>query len=343
MFKFQKKEDNVRNFIWAADTLFLLKDNSIDAYSFIGDKYLWKITTGNPFVYGNIINDLLICFDGRKNVLFIKLNTGDKVNIPDFPLSWNSIVDEKYLLERSIEWVRLFDVENHIYIWKKDYSFADIYTTSHSIFASLRNNNIIVNIDLLSGSLIWQQDLSVYCEYIDYDREYQKGKIENIIGLYNEILWLATSNYTILGLDKKNGEIRHLIKDLPNTKRDVSFSNAFLDADKGIIHNLTTTTYCSIDCLQGNIVDYDITEETKQNQATPSSAKTAYDGENIYFQDSYSNNEVKVGAFNVIDKKIVWKYVFSDKNIRTLLEVKYANNRLYVKDSNRTLHILEKN
>jgi hypothetical protein len=295
-----------------------------------------------------IKNDIIYCSGNGRWIKCFDKNIGNLILKKDnLKLIWNQpciygVIVNNYIGEKGKLSMYANSLED--IIWRTDYRIGgcQFYNNAIVCFTDFHNENILTAISSEKGINLWQADLSSYCSYTDSCGEYQKGKIERIIGVYKGIIWVTVSNCTLLGLDEKAGEIRYKIRKLPNTEKLTHFEYAFLDEEKETIYNLTSFSFSTIDCNTGRISYWDISAELKKCDLYPSLPYRGYDGDNIYcIASSTGTLNDKITRFHIPTRKIILEYIFSQENNLRLLEMKYDSSRIYVRDSNNTLHIFE--
>lgn len=208
-----------------------------------------------------------------------------------------------------------------------------VYST---LFRTLKSYN------LFDGQLLWTTDLTLYTSFIDHYGKNLKGNINKIIGICNDIIWVSTTNNMLIGTDILTGKVCYEIKGLSKADRLIEFDNSIIDYEIKKIFTLYLDCLCEIECDTGEARFIDLTEEFKRHNTYPGASKQAYDGENIYFLDSLNQQGARVATFNIPSKTIIWKHLFENNPRLRLLEIQYSDDKLYVRDNYKTLHVFQK-
>ena len=287
----------------------------------------------------------------ENQLIYIK---GDKTIIGNQSIDQSILIDSINMEKKSAIFSKNFDVENLTMEYNivnlidltkinelgvKPFITNVIYSGGNMI---LTINKTIISYPCHSNTIFWQADLSSLCEYVDIFNKHQLGNIEEIIGIHQGIIWVSITNNTLLGLNEHTGEIQFKIRELHGIDRLIDYKNAILDIRNNKILILFTNSYCKISCTTGVVDFFDLTDEYKQHDIFSCAIPRIFDGENIYFIDSANPRGEKVVMYNISSKKIIWKHIFENDPQLILQEVQYSDNRLYVRDNYKRLHVFHK-
>jgi hypothetical protein len=231
-----------------------------------------------------------------------------------------------------------------------------INTSSWIVFSV---ESVIISHSKHDCKRLWQFDISQIGEFIT-PFEIKPAEVEQLIGVYNQILWVHLGNGKVIGLNIETGNLEHELSDTPETnihngilkpladggKRERLVHYHF-DEAKGKIFGLSYNSYCEIN-LKCNNPQFEIW--LLNNQMESFGIKEIYrysakdeDG-NLYFFDS---NECKWGVFNTTTKSIEWvsEKINNSSNPKVFMqlkEIQYGAGRVYILDTNQVLHVFEK-
>ncbi|MFN7115372.1 MAG: hypothetical protein ACK4TA_01150 [Saprospiraceae bacterium] len=235
-------------------------------------------------------------------------------------------------------------------------SFSLFCQNDNFFFITISRNNIF-SIVKNTGKTVWQLDITDLGRYRRNSQSPEEaGKVEKIIGVYNNLLIVTITNSTVLAIDIHTGALKGKWRDLPEgqsygkSKRTtlVYPFQSFIDQTQGKLIGLIGSYYWEIDLYGDSIHLYDATEEFDKHQVgTQTSGQITPQGEHIFFASEYilpsAQRVQKVAAFNRSTKLIDWSYTFEDLAPMVMPKAPVIEgDRLYILDTGGTLHIFER-
>jgi len=250
-------------------------------------------------------------------------------------------------------------------ILKKDNLFSDILLFNNKIYTiknelivmkSYIHNELLFNANghissyhIPTAHPLWQFDLSQLGTFQDYHNEQQSYKVEKILGIHNEHLYVALNGSLLLELDIATGKITHKWHHLPEKYKeypDDDFSARLFDLDKAnnALVCLSGRRYDSIDLQTKEYNSVYIGEELKKSDIVSIRHQGDFTNEHIsavahlkndtWFQDG-------IVMFNRKTNKI--DFFYKDETFTTgTATPKLAGNKLYQLDLDGNLYIFEK-
>ena len=223
--------------------------------------------------------------------------------------------------------------------------------------------NKIQTINFLSGQFLWEFPLSSLGKGKDYstDEEFDY-EVEQFVGIYNNILWVYIERGGFIGLDIQTGELKHRILGIPkgnllgkvdsyvdNEEFYIFYRAKFiLDEKKGIIIGLIADRFFEIDLNKEKVTPmlYGMWDKMEKMNLKKYgvSGNTSLQGDLLYF---YNDKELQFGILDINTKEIIYvsepiAVVERDDSFTRLRDLKVSENKVYILDSNHTLHIFEK-
>ena len=223
--------------------------------------------------------------------------------------------------------------------------------------------NKIQTINFLSGQFLWEFSLSSLGKGKDYntDEEFDY-EVEQFVGIYNNILWVYIERGGFIGLDIQTGELKHRILGIPkgnllgkvdsyvdNEEFYIFYRAKFiLDEKKGIIIGLIADRFFEIDLNKEKITPmlYGMWDKMEKMNLKKYgvSGNTSLQGDLLYF---YNDKELQFGILDINTKEIIYvsepiAVVERDDCFTQLKDLKVSENKVYILDSNHTLHIFER-
>ena len=221
----------------------------------------------------------------------------------------------------------------------------------------------IQTINFLSGQFLWEFSLSSLGKGKDYntDEEFDY-EVEQFVGIYNNILWVYIERGGFIGLDIQTGELKHRILGIPkgnllgkvdsyvDSEEFYIFYRAkfILDDKKGIIIGLIADRFFEIDLNKEKITPmlYGMWDKMEKMNLKKYgvNGNTSLQGDLLYF---YNDKELQFGILDINTKEIIYvsepiAVVERDDSFTRLRDLKVSENKVYILDSNHTLHIFEK-
>ena len=209
--------------------------------------------------------------------------------------------------------------------------------------------NKIQTINFLSGQFLWEFSLSSLGKWKNSWNEERFFEVYKLIGIYNNILWAFIEIGGFIGLDIKTGELKYRISEYHMGKESKLFfrSDYYLDNERGKIFGLAHI-FIEIDLNQEPpfATQYGLQEEfEKYNVKGNDTAEDYVVQDNLLYFSLF--NQLKFGVLDINTKEIV--YISEpitvgerDDSFTQLKDLKVSENKVYILDSNHTLHIFER-
>ena len=226
-----------------------------------------------------------------------------------------------------------------------------------------KNKNTIQGIEIYTGQFLWEFSLSSLGKGKDYntDEEFDY-EVEQFVGIYNNILWVYIERGGFIGLDIQTGELKHRILGIPkgnllgkvdsyvdNEEFYIFYRAKFiLDEKKGIIIGLIADRFFEIDLNKEKITPmlYGMWDKMEKMNLKKYgvSGNTSLQGDLLYF---YNDKELQFGILEINTKEIIYvsepiAVVERDDSFTRLRDLKVSENKVFILDSNHTLHIFER-
>ncbi|MBM0655577.1 hypothetical protein JMN12_03195 [Capnocytophaga genosp. AHN8471] len=214
-----------------------------------------------------------------------------------------------------------------------------------------------------SDSILWEFPLSSLGKGKDYstDEEFDY-EVEQFVGIYNNILWVYIERGGFIGLDIQTGELKHRILGIPkgnllgkvdsyvDSEEFYIFYRAkfILDEKKGIIIGLIADRFFEIDLNKEKITPmlYGMWDKMEKMNLKKYgvNGNTSLQEDLLYF---YNDKELQFGILDINTKEIIYisepiAVVERDDSFTRLRDLKVSENKVYILDSNHTLHIFER-
>ncbi|WP_454978038.1 hypothetical protein [Capnocytophaga ochracea] len=210
-------------------------------------------------------------------------------------------------------------------------------------------------------NLLWEFPLASLGKwknpYTDEEIDFQ---VRRFIGIYNGIFWVFLNAEGFIGLDIETGELRYRIPEYHQAIGKTSTSSYddskgffrsdyLLDNEKGKILGLAVDVFIEIDLTQEPpfVTQYGLQEEFEKyniKKANDTAGSYVVQDNLLYF---YLAEQLKFGILDINTKEII--YVSEpiavgerDDSFTRLRDLKVSENKVYILDSNHTLHIFER-
>ena len=340
-------------------------------YSLLNDNLLYDNTLLMEGIDGTSIykiSDALIqVFDEEKGCYYIDENFN--IIKSDYFLIANE--NSKYL----IAWANAVKISRGVYnrsicllendlvnvkeiILEENYQYLETYTNDVLITS---NKDVILGYHIFPTNFLWEFPLSSLGKwknpYTDEEIDFQ---VRRLIGIYNNILWVFLNAEGFIGLDIETGELKYRIPEYHQAIGKTSTSSYddskgffrsdyLLNNEKGKILGLAVDVFIEIDLTQEPpfVIQYGLQEEFEKYNI-----KKANDtAENYVIQDNllyfYLTEQLKFGILDINTKEIIYvsepiAVVERDDSFTRLRDLKVSENKVYILDSNHTLHIFER-
>ena len=202
---------------------------------------------------------------------------------------------------------------------------------------------------------LWEFSLASFGKWKNSWDEERFFEVYKLIGIYNNIFWAFIELGGFVGLDIKTGELKYRITEYHQTVgktickgKDFFRSDYFLNSEKGKILGLAVDVFIEIDLTQEPpfVTQYGLQEEfEKYNiKGKDTSTKYAVQDNLLYF---YLAEQLRFGVLDINTKEIIYvsepiAVVERDDCFTQLKDLKVSENKVYILDSNHTLHIFER-
>ena len=201
-----------------------------------------------------------------------------------------------------------------------------------------------------SDSILWEFPLSSLGKWKNSWDEERDFEIRHFIGIYNGIIWAFIEIGGFIGLDIKTGELKYRISEYHMGKESKLFfrSDYYLDNERGKIFGLAHI-FIEIDLNQAPpfVTQYGLQEEFEKyniKKANDTAEDFVVQDNLLYF---YLADQLRFGVLDINTKEII--YVSEpiavgerDDSFTRLRDLKVSENKVYILDSNHTLHIFER-
>ena len=212
-----------------------------------------------------------------------------------------------------------------------------------------------------SDSILWEFSLSSLGKwknpYTDEEIDFQ---VRRLIGIYNNILWVFLNAEGFIGLDIETGELKYRIREYHQAIGKTSTSSYddskgffrsdyLLDNEKGEILGLAVDVFIEIDLTQELpfVTQYGLQEEFEKyniKKANDTAGSYVIQDNLLYF---YLAEQLRFGVLDINTKEIIYvsepiAVVERDDSFTRLRDLKVSENKVYILDSNHTLHIFER-
>lgn len=329
-------------------------------YSLLNDNLLYDNTLLMEGIDGTSIykiSDALIqVFDEEKGCYYIDENFNIiKSNYflianenSKYLIAWaNAVKISRGVYNRSICLLENDLVNVKEIILEENYQYLKTYTNDVLITSS---KDVILGYHIFPTNFLWEFSLSSLGKWKNSWDEERDFEIRHFIGIYNRIIWAFIEIGGFIGLDIETGELKYRISEYHMGKESKLFfrSDYYLDNERGKIFGLAHI-FIEIDLNQDSpfVTQYGLQEEFEKYNI-----KKANDiGEDFVVQDNllyfYLAEQLKFGILDINTKEIIYvsdpiAVVERDDSFTRLRDLKVSENKVYILDSNHTLHIFER-
>ena len=210
--------------------------------------------------------------------------------------------------------------------------------------------NKIQTINFLSGQFLWEFPLASLGKWKNSWDEERFFEVYKLISIYNNILWAFIEIGGFIGLDIKTGELKYRISEYHMGKESKLFfrSDYYLDNERGKVFGLAHI-FIEIDLNQDPpfVTQYGLQEEFEKyniKKANDTAEDFVVQDNLLYF---YLAEQLRFGILDINTKEIIYisepiAVVERDDCFTRLRDLKVSENKVYILDSNHTLHIFER-
>lgn len=333
-----EKYDDIFSFLLKNKELYLFYDNNnlslpkkgID-FTFSNPKYLYE--TGNKILVQNDYD-------------FYEIEKGGQTSKLPFQGKYINIVSKNKILEyyRGVNGenrVKLH-VDNKI-VWDNRYEYLEKLATQDSIFlSSSYESKDIFKKDLITFNTLWQLDVSEMGKYTDHEGEHS-GKVKTDIKYFepsNSLIFGITDQISknwvgikFVSIDAKTGNIKWIYKpeDERTLREDFYFYN-------NLMYLLSGSNLLIIDPYTGKVKeDHDLSDQFS-GESIESYNNYTIQNNKLYFSDT---KHKKIGVINLNNFQVEEVVNVETENADWIERPIVNDSHLYVKDSNKTLHVFE--
>ena len=224
----------------------------------------------------------------------------------------------------------------YIYIYKKNKIYDDVMS--------------IRAFSIQEKEHLWEFSLASFGKWKNSWDEERFFEVYKLIGIYNNILWAFIEIGGFIGLDIKTGELKYRISEYHMGKESKLFfrSDYYLDNERGKIFGLAHI-FIEIDLNQDPpfVTQYGLQEEFEKyniKKANDTAEDFVVQDNLLYF---YLADQLRFGVLDINTKEIIYisepiAVVERDDSFTQLKDLKVSENKVYILDSNHTLHIFER-
>ena len=243
--------------------------------------------------------------------------------------------------------ISFFQMDIYIYIYKKNKIYDDVMSVRAF---SIQKKEHLWEFSLASLGK-WKNP------YTDEEIDFQ---VRRLIGIYNNILWVFLNAEGFIGLDIETGELKYRIPEYHQAIGKTSTSSYddskgffrsdyLLNSEKGKILGLAVDVFIEIDLTQEPpfVTQYGLQEEFEKyniKKANDTAGSYVVQDNLLYF---YLAEQLRFGILDINTKEIIYvsepiAVVERDDSFTRLRDLKVSENKVYILDSNHTLHIFER-
>ena len=360
MFKLNFKIDNVRDYvIYKGKPYYINTSHEIQC----GEKkqMLYKtplspLATFNGKFYCSewennykIFNENLELIEEGKDKAFLYLS---KEFLETYFLDEQQKIFITALLDREGNLMVLGDIDRSaISVFSNEYIYTYIY----------KNNKIYDDVmsirafSIQKKDHLWEFSLASFGKWKNSWDEERYFEVYKLIGIYNNIFWAFIELGGFVGLDIETGELKYRIPEYDQAigktickGKDFFRSDYFLNSEKGKILGMAMDVFIEIDLTQEPpfVTQYGLQEEFEKYNIKEKDTSTKYAVQDnlLYF---YLAEQLRFGILDINTKEIIYisepiAVVERDDSFTRLRDLKVSENKVYILDSNHTLHIFER-
>ena len=232
--------------------------------------------------------------------------------------------------------ISFFQMGIYIYTYKKDKIYDDVMS--------------IRAFSIQEKDHLWEFSLASFGKWKNSWDEERFFEVYKLIGIYNNIFWAFIEIGGFIGLDIKTGELKYRISEYHMGKESKLFfrSDYYLDNERGKIFGLAHI-FIEIDLNQAPpfVTQYGLQEEFEKyniKKANDTAEDFVVQDNLLYF---YLAEQLRFGVLDINTKEIIYisepiAVVERDDSFTRLRDLKVSENKVYILDSNHTLHIFER-
>ena len=258
------------------------------------------------------------------------------------------VISDSFLLVSKDKKTAIFDIINNEFHYILNSRIFKFLEWKEKLF--FKNKNTIQGIEIYTGQFLWEFPLSSLGKWKNSWDEERDFEVYKLIGIYNNIFWAFIEIGGFIGLDIKTGELKYRISEYHMGKESKLFfrSDYYLDNERGKIFGLAHI-FIEIDLNQDLpfVTQYGLQEEFEKyniKKANDTAEDFVVQDNLLYF---YLAEQLKFGVLDINTKEIIYisepiAVVERDNSFTRLRDLKVSENKVYILDSNDTLHIFER-
>ena len=269
------------------------------------------------------------------------------------------VISDSLLLVSKDKKTAVFDIKNNEFHYVLNFRIFKFLEWKKKYF--LKNKNNIQGIEIYTGQFLWEFSLSLLGKHKNpYTDEEKDFEVRRLIGIYNNILWVFLNAKGFIGLDIETGKLKYRIPEFHQAIGNTSTSSYddskgffrsdyLLNSEKGKILGLAVDVFIEIDLTQEPpfVTQYGLQEEFEKyniKKANDTAGSYVVQDNLLYF---YLAEKLKFGILDINTKEIIYvsepiAVVERDDSFTRLRDLKVSENKVYILDSNHTLHIFER-
>jgi len=234
-----------------------------------------------------------------------------------------------------------FEYDINVYDFKLEKQLLDLNLKGNIVI--LDNNFININgkkniIKLIQrNKIVWHYQLPYKSKHKDIFGNEKEAEISQMIGIYNDLVWLYLNTYELVAISLNSGKLIHRIEKIFKGTGDIH-----LDIEKGVLKILAEHKYAEFD-----LVTLTLTEETIDKSYFFRSCSFYPQDDNLYFCGIFNfpqeHKPNSFGVFNTLDKKMTWLSKPNEKWGKFYNPPQANKFNLAILDDNNNLIILNKN
>ncbi len=340
---------NIKSYLLYKNNCFYIKQNDKNLY--LDESIFCQIELLNELndIYAYKKGLILIRDDRNRSILLNIETKREKFLFDDTDLKVSDLFVKYLLFYKRVPYIQgIFNYfTNKIVVVLEDSPIGDTIADDFII----RKNSDKISVTNLQTFKLWKFPISDFPDY-GIPPHRKKADIKQIIGIYNNLLWVHIGAFHLIGLDVETGKLIHHIKDIPTFlgldklgKRDFSATTIHLNKESGVLKILSGRYYSEINLtdLEGKIKK-DFGESWQDSWRIRSCTYNPEEPDRLfftaYFKDTWPNG---YGIFDTEKAEIIWSELSSEGQ-GAFFNPPQANKDLFaILDNHNTLRIYDRN
>ena len=286
-----------------------------------------------------IFDENLELIEKGKDKVFYKLS--------NFYIAYDQDENNTILIDKKDNLIKLEYIDSSpISVFSNEYVYIYIYIKD-KIYDDVMS---IRAFSIQEKKHLWEFSLASFGKWKNSWDEERFFEVYKLIGIYNNIFWAFIELGGFIGLDIKTGELKYRISEYHMGKESKLFfrSDYYLDNERGKIFGLAHI-FIEIDLNQAPpfVTQYGLQEEFEKyniKKANDTAEDFVVQDNLLYF---YLAEQLRFGILDINTKEIIYvsepiAVVERDDCFTQLKDLKVSENKVYILDSNHTLHIFER-